>query len=100
MKLSEVKGALTLEQLERMHGQRVLVPDTELTFGGFGEVDVTNKIVENLIASETSFALGLEDMSLPDDCLLRDWEFLDYGKTWIAVADPFGVLEVENETNI
>ena len=93
MKFNEVPRALTLEQLEHMHGQRVLVPDTEFTFGGFGEVDVTNKMVENLIASETTVALGLEYMSLLDGCLLRDWEFSDYGKTWIAVADPFGVLE-------
>ena len=83
MKLSEVKGALTLEQLEQMDGQRVLVPETEAFFGGFGEVDVEDEMVENIVAV------------VDDEGVLGDWKFSDYGKTWIAVVDPFGVLEVE-----
>ena len=74
MKISEVKGALTLEQLNQMHGQRILVPETTTCDGGFCVVDTNDQRV--------FFTDG------------SGWiEFYNYGCDWVAVADPFGVLE-------
>ena len=79
MKISEVKGAVTLEQLKQMDGQRVLVPETCNLYGGFGMVDTVRERVD----------------AIDDNIFFGSFRFSDYGKTWIAVADPCGILEVE-----
>lgn len=76
MKASEIDGILTLEQLEQMDGQRVLIPETNLYDGGFGTVVVWARRVMD----GNGFI----------------WPFIDYGQ-WIAIKDPYGVVEVTAE---
>ena len=76
MKISEVKNALTLEQLKKMDGQRVLVPETDLEIGGFYVIDAERSCAYRLYGTERL-------------------QFADYLAHWIAVVDPFGVLEVK-----
>ena len=80
MKLSEVPGALSLEQLKSMDGRRVLVPETEEVWGGFGEVSVAKDSV-----------ISLDEV---DGESKGQWDFGYYGRTWIAVPDPYGIVEI------
>ena len=57
-----------------MDSLRILVPDSIYTDGGFYRVDVRMRL---------AFPLYFDG----------ELSFLDYGKTWIATVDPFGVLE-------
>ena len=78
MKVSEIEGVLTLEQLKQMDGQRVLVPETEYEFGGFYIIDAKRCCA----------------FCLYDDERLT---FSDYLLYWIAVADPYGVVDLRPE---
>ena len=79
MKASEIKGVLTLEQLEQMDGQRVLIPETNSYYGGFGTVVVRARRVP--------------------DGTGKSWRFDDYGE-WVAVKDPYGIVEVGGKTDV
>ncbi len=79
MKASEIEGVLTLEQLEQMDGQRVLIPETTLYYGGIGTVSVAAKAV--------IYNNG------------ERWPFHDYVE-WIALPDPYGIVEVGGETDV
>ena len=81
MKASEIEGVLTLDQLKQMDGQRVLVPETEDEIGGFCIVDAENCCVFRLYTDEELL-------------------FPDYLKHWIALPDPYGIVEVGGETDV
>ena len=83
MKISEVPGALTLEQLEQMDGQRVLMPETALAYGGFGIVNTKKRIIQQVVPKCGGFEKKLF------------WFFADYGSAYVALKDPYDVLEVD-----
>ena len=62
-----------------MDGQRVLIPETTLYDGGIGTVSVLYRAVKD----NSGFV----------------WPFDDYGE-WIALPDPYGIVDVGEESNV
>ena len=81
MKVSEIEGVLTLEQLYQMQGQRVLIPETTYGCGYFGVVNTFAKRVTCI------------DRQYPHNY----YAFCDYGTAWVAVKDPYGIVDLTQE---
>ena len=58
---------LTLEELRRMDGEVVYIPESEEYFSGMGIVSVSQEMVVDVGGMEDGF-----------------WPFSDYGENWLA----------------
>lgn len=64
---------LTLEELRKMDGEKVYIPESEYYFDGYGVVDIAKEMV---VADD-----GIDD---------GFWPFCDYSENWLAYRCPWG----------